>query len=118
MLSSALLCISRLVTGLLFTFWIATSGPGYKYRVWFLVSHLSAALGVHGEHSFAQVCFSSADRRWQAESRHQPAMLLLDCCWGLAPGLQKLLLGWISPSPPVPLPDWPSPGAATAPASP
>lgn len=89
MLSSALLCVSRLVTGLLFTFWVATSGPGYKYCVWFLVSHLSAALGVHGEHSFAQVCFSSADRRWQAESRHQPAMLLLDCCWGLAPGLQN-----------------------------
>lgn len=78
MLSSALFWVSRLVTGLLFTSWGATSGPGYKYCVWFLVSHLSAALGVHGEHSSAQVCFSSADTRWRAESRHQPATFLLE----------------------------------------
>lgn len=116
-LSPALFCVGRLVAGLLFTSRRATSGPGYKYYVLFLVSHLSGALGAHGKHLFARVCFSSADTRRQAESGQRPATFLLKHCWGLAPVLQSLLLGRISPSPPVPLPVWASPGGTTAPVS-
>lgn len=93
-LSSAQLCVGGLAPRLLFMSRGAAFGTGYKYCVLFSVSHLSGALGAHGKHLFARVCFSSADRRRQAARGHHPDTFPLEhllgfgfCAAELSPGL-------------------------------